>query len=403
VKIEPMPPTVRIARDVKLPDRERLALYQRLPELGPRVLFFTGGTALRALSQRIIGYTHHSIHIVTPFDSGGSSAEIRRAFHMLAVGDLRNRIMALADRGVLGNPMVFELFAYRLPKAESQPELRRELQRLVDGKAPLVRRVANPLRQIIRAHLGVFADRMPDDFNLSGACIGNLILTGGFLSYSRHIDPVVFTFSKLVEARGDVAAVSNENLHLVSELEDGSLLVGQHRISGKESPPIDSPIKRVYATDSTGSPKPVAVKLRDKVRSRILHADLICYPMGSFYSSVIANLLPPGVGDAIRARTRPKVYVPNAGTDPEAVGLGLLKAVRTLLHYLQQSCSSPAPADELVNILLLDPRHPAAKAHEEIDQIREMGIQVVEARLITEESRPYYCPHRLVEYLLSLA
>jgi CofD-related protein of GAK system len=392
----------RIVRDIELPNRERLALYQRVPELGPRVLFFTGGTALRSVSQRIIDYTHNSIHIVTPFDSGGSSAEIRRAFHMLAVGDLRNRIMALADRSVFGNPMVFELFSHRLPKDAPPQELQREFQQLVDGKADLVRRVANPMRQIIRAHLAEFADRMPDDFDLGGACIGNLILTGGFLAHHRHIDPVVYTFSKLVEARGDVAAVCNEDLHLVTELEDDTLLIGQHRISAKGFPPIASPIKRIYATDNRQDPKPAAVKLRDKVRSRILNADLICYPIGSFYSSVVANLLPRGVGDAIRGRARPKVYLPNAGTDPEQLGLGLLRAVQVLLQYLQQSCRTPAPVDELLNVLLLDPQHPEAKAHEDINQIRRMGIQVVEARLITDESRPYYCPRSLVEHLLSL-
>lgn len=255
-KIKTMPSHARIIRDVELISRERLALYKRVPELGPRVLFFTGGTALRSLSERIIEYTHNSIHIVTPFDSGGSSAEIRRAFRMLAVGDLRNRIMALADQSVFGNPMVFELFAHRLPKTASPQELLRELQDLVDGKSTLVRRVANPMRQIIRAHLAAFAERMPDDFDLGGACIGNLILTGGFLAYNRHIDPVVYLFSKLVAARGDVAAVSNEDLHLVSELEDGSLVVGQHRITGKGSPPIASPVKRIYATDNRANPKP---------------------------------------------------------------------------------------------------------------------------------------------------
>ena len=60
----------------------------------------------------------------------------------------------------------------------------------------------------------------------------------------------------------------------------------------------------------------VEVILRDKVRNRILAADLICYPVGIFYSSVIANLLPKGVGDAILALTRPNVYIPNGGTDP---------------------------------------------------------------------------------------
>ncbi|MEG6550492.1 2-phospho-L-lactate transferase CofD family protein, partial [Desulfocurvibacter africanus] len=89
---------ILVSRTTTLPDPIKLARFLRAPELGPKVLFFTGGTALKALSRRIIDYTHNSIHLITPFDSGGSSAKLRAAFDMPAVGDLRNRLMALADR-----------------------------------------------------------------------------------------------------------------------------------------------------------------------------------------------------------------------------------------------------------------------------------------------------------------
>ena len=36
----------------------------------------------------------------------------------------------------------------------------------------------------------------------------------------------------------------------------------------------------------------------------IRHAELLCFPMGSFYTSVIANLLPRGVGRSIAAALR---------------------------------------------------------------------------------------------------
>ena len=67
-------PRVVIARSAKLPDPERVALFRRAPELGPRLLFFSGGSALRELAEILVEYTHNSIHCITPFDSGGSSA-----------------------------------------------------------------------------------------------------------------------------------------------------------------------------------------------------------------------------------------------------------------------------------------------------------------------------------------
>ena len=45
------------------------------------------------------------------------------------------------------------------------------------------------------------------------------------------------------------------------------------------------------------------------VRDLILSAEVICFPIGSFWTSVMANLLPAGVGRAIVRRQCPKVYV----------------------------------------------------------------------------------------------
>jgi len=67
------------------------------PEHGPRPLFFSGGSALRGLSRELVERRVTSRHIVTPFDAGGSSAELRRVLRMPAVGDLRNRLLSLAD------------------------------------------------------------------------------------------------------------------------------------------------------------------------------------------------------------------------------------------------------------------------------------------------------------------
>ena len=88
---------IRVARTVEIPDALRISRYRKIPDLGPRSLFFSGGSALNGLCKTLKGYTHNSIHLVTPFDSGCSSAEFRRAFDMPSIGDLRSRLMALAD------------------------------------------------------------------------------------------------------------------------------------------------------------------------------------------------------------------------------------------------------------------------------------------------------------------
>jgi CofD-related protein of GAK system len=173
------PQSIRIARKAQLPDPVKLARYEKSPELGPRILFFSGGTALRELSSTLIRSTYNSVHLITPFDSGGSSAKLRKAFAMPAIGDIRNRLMALADHSLHGNPQIFELFAYRLPKADPAPQLLRELGRMNAGEHPLVANIPNPMRKIIRHYLSVFLEKMPTSFDLRGASIGNIVLAGG--------------------------------------------------------------------------------------------------------------------------------------------------------------------------------------------------------------------------------
>lgn len=177
---------------------------------------------------------------------------------MLSVGDLRNRLMALADQSVTGNPAVYDLFALRLPEDASPEELRARLERLAAARDPLVLRIPNPLRRIIRNHLYEFIERM-GAFDLRGASIGNLILAAGYLMNRRHIEPVMFLFSKLVEARGVVKPTTGLSCHLAARLQGGRIVVGQHRFTGKHSAPLKRRIREIYLTRSLDSAERVEI------------------------------------------------------------------------------------------------------------------------------------------------
>jgi CofD-related protein of GAK system len=337
---------------------------------------------------------------MTPFDSGGSSAKLREAFRMLAVGDLRNRLMALADRSVQGHHEVIDLFSFRFPINAETESLRVWLGRMVDGQDEMVRRIPDPMRKLVRSHLYFFFKRMPDDFDLRGANIGNLILAGGYLNYNRHIDPVVFLFSKLVEVKGMVRPISSEYVHLCAELENGNTIAGQHLMCAKEVPPIDSPIKQVFLSRSRIEVEACQVPVRDKVAEMILNSDLICYPMGSFYTSIIACILPQGVGSAVAQAEVPKVYVPNAGNDPEQLGMTVSESVHTLIRYLRESAGEAVPATSLINYVLLDPDRVGLPLGD-MKEVAELGIQVVQLPLGSGKSNGIYDSENIVETLLS--
>jgi CofD-related protein of GAK system len=393
---------IRITRTAKLPDPIRISRYRKAPELGPEMLFFSGGSALNDVSRVLKNYTYNSTHLITPFDSGGSSAKLRQAFNMPAIGDLRSRMIALADESVTGHPEVYQLFTYRLASTERNSVLSKQLDQMIQGKYPMVAAISNPMRRLIRNQLGYFRDFMPDNFDLRGASIGNLILTGGYLNNHRHLDPIVFLFSKLVGVLGTVRPIVNDNLHLAADLEDGSRVFGQHRVTGKETPALQSPIKRLRLSGHPDKLVPADSSLRKKTRKLISKAELICYPPGSYYSSLIANLLPEGVSSAIACVDRPKVYVPNLGRDPEQIGMTLEQCVIKLLEHLRAGMSEDCRYEDLLNFILLDSNNGDYPSPVPLSKMGKLGITVIDTRLVTKRSAPHYDPELLVQALLSL-
>jgi len=393
--------TVDICKRHRIPDPVALARYESNPAFGPKVLFFSGGSALHRFTKLLIRYTHNSTHLITPFDSGGSSAEIRKQFKMLAVGDIRHRLMALAEPGLKGNPEVFRLFAVRLDPTLSQEALIDQLKLMIEGRDPLVRAIADPLRKIIRNHLNFFFKKMPASFSLKGASIGNLVLTGGYLNNRRQIDPVIYLFSRLIEARGTVRPITTQDLQLRAEFEDHETVVGQHLITGKESAPIEKKIVNLCLARSSGelANKP---KIKRKVARLIEAAELICYPIGSFFSSLTANFLVQGVGDQVVKNQCPKVYIPNLGDDPEQYGYNLLDKVNLLIEMLRDSSSSPGEDADYLNFVLIDDDASQTLTPTEVSGLALRGITVINTELVDPENPDWIEPQHLINALLSL-
>jgi CofD-related protein of GAK system len=392
----------RVVHAREIPDRIRVTRYERAPEIGPRVLFFSGGTALRRVSRVLTRFTHNSVHLITPFDSGGSSAKIRQAFPIISVGDLRNRLMALADTQLQGHPEVYELFAHRFPDEGSNTELRGELANMVEGRHSLVLAVAEPMRKLVRVHLGFFAQRMPLTFDLRGASIGNLILAGGYINNDNDIEAVLFLFSKLVAARGVVRPVIDRNLHLAAELQDGSIVVGQHRLTSRREP-IPAPIRRLMMSSDVNQLVPTPhVGIERGTAELIERAELIVFPIGSFYTSLLANLLPRGVGRSVARAGCPRVYVPNIGPDPEQLGLATADLVRILVDQLRADFDDQPAPERLIDFVLVDSRGGDYQGGLDFAAIEATGAEIIDVPLVSDRSAPHHDASLLVEALLSL-
>ncbi len=359
------------------------------PRLGPSIVFFTGGTALKTLSQELCNYTHNSVHLVTPFDSGGSSATLRTAFGMPAVGDARNRLLALANPKLVPKELI-ELCESRLPDEGTREELLQNLYALASEKHQAWGNIPRLFAEPLRVYLRYFLEKMPANFDPKHASIGNLFLAGGYLHNKRQWGPILAQFSRLLQVRGVVMPITTKSLHLGAQLCDDEYIVGQHRITGygQEGPLV--PVKRLFLLPHDKGKKTAA---QQECRANVLlaaatyirTADAICYPMGSFYTSVLANLLPAGVGKAVNQANCPKFYIPNVGHDAEQRTLSVAHAVAVILKTLRLDAGD-VPTSSLLQRIIVDTKHGFYPCGIDLEGVRAQGVEVCDMPLLAKKT-----------------
>ncbi|MFT7689183.1 MAG: 2-phospho-L-lactate transferase/gluconeogenesis factor (CofD/UPF0052 family), partial [Candidatus Azotimanducaceae bacterium] len=175
--------------------------------------------------------------------------------------------------------------------------------------------------------------------------------------------------------------------------------LGQHNITGKEKGTLPSPIKRMWLNKGLREIVHTNQHIGDDRKDAIEGADLICYPPGSFYSSLLANLMPKGVGRSICQNPNPKVYLPNLGVDPEQQGLPLMERIKRLIVTVLADVKAEAHFSAL-DYLLLDDVYDYGVV--DVKQLNDLNIMVIKTPLIAEKVDKY--DERLVaKALLSFA
>ena len=369
------------------------------------VLFLSGGSALAEVSEHLSQWHIPSVHLITPFDSGGSSMPLRTAFDMPAVGDIRNRILSLARIDLVGAALP-ELCSMRLDSQLPEHVLRNQLRELAAGRQATMLRLTEEQRKQISHWLYTFLENMPDDFSLKKASLGNLLIVGAYLALGRDLYAAAAAISDLLQVEGRALPVVDDVLHLAARLADGRVVVGQHLITGKEAPHLDIPITEVYLTPAwpggDAAPRLLRPQIGPEITRLIKTATCICYPMGSFYSSLVANLLPKGVGTAISQAPCYKVYVPNAACDPEAPNLSVADQIAELLRYLRQDAGEKIPTDQLLSHVFYD-SGVEYTGGVDVERIQAMGVGVVAVDLIySGYSGTHFEPYLFLQALADL-
>ena len=161
--------------------------------------------------------------------------------------------------------------------------------------------------------------------SLAGQSFGNLLLAA-LNGIMPSFDQAVAGLSQVLAITGRVLPVTNANLRLEAEFENGHMIQGESSICQMKRQE-GCRIRQVRLHPDRAKALPEAVEA-------IRQADLIVLAPGSLYTSIIPNLLVDGIVDAIRRSRALKVYVCNVMTqDGETEGYTVSDHIRALFKH----------------------------------------------------------------------
>ena len=299
------------------------SLYRRRKlNKGPKIVAIGGGTGLSMLLRGIKNITNNITAVVTVGDDGGSSGRLREEMGVLPPGDIRNCIAALADN----EDLITELFQYRFKTGEG----------------------------------------------LEGHSFGNLFLTA-LCSITGDMVRAVKESSNVLSIRGRVLPSTLDDMKLVAEFEDGTIVHGESNI-----PEAHKKIKRLFTDPDNCEP------LEDVIEA-IRTADLIILGPGSLYTSVIPNLLIKKIAEEVAKSHAKKIYVCNIMSQPgETDNYAVSDHINAIVAH--------ANSDKIIDAVLVNDSLPSnmAEKYQAANQFpvkldpENINIDIVSKKLIEE-------------------
>jgi len=218
-----------------------------------KIVVLGGGTGQSVLLGGLKKFPFDITAVVSVCDDGGSTGKIRKDFSIPAMGDLRRVIIALSDT----DEIIDKLCNYRFKTG----------------------------------------------IDFEGHTVGNILLTA-LTEICGSMSEGVKQLDNILDMKGKVLPFTDDDdVTLMGEMEDGSIVEGEHNITESEKK-----IKRVFYKK-----KP---KINKEVIKAIKEADAIVLSMGSVFTSIIPNLISDKVQNAIDESNAKIIYVCNLFTQP---------------------------------------------------------------------------------------
>lgn len=239
--------------------------------MNKKVVILGGGTGMSTLLRGLKEFPLDITAVVSVCDDGKSTGRLREEFNTPAVGDIRRVLVSLSET----EPLVENLLNYRFETTS----------------------------------------------DLNGHTVGNLLLTA-MSNITGNMSDGIESLSKVFNLKGKVLPLTEDNVVLMADMEDGEVVIGEHNITEDSRK-----IREVYYKE-----KP---EITEATLKAIKEADLIILSMGSLYTSIIPNLIPKEVIKEIDKSKAEIVYTANMMTQPgETDKYPLSKHIEVLNSYL---------------------------------------------------------------------
>lgn len=221
--------------------------------MNKKVVVLGGGNGLSTLLKGLKQFPLDLTAIVSVCDDGASSGILRKEFNTPAMGDIRRVLISLSEQ----EPVFDKMFNYRFKT----------------------------------------------DSYLNGHALGNFLLQA-MTDITGSLSSAIMELEKVLNLKGKVLPLTEKgDITLVAEMTDGEIVEGEHNITE-----ANKVIKKVYYKEDPEI-TPAALKA-------IKNADLIILSVGSLYTSIIPNIIPIEMKQALKQSKAKIMYVCNIMTQP---------------------------------------------------------------------------------------
>ena len=213
--------------------------------------------------------------------------------------------------------------------------------------------------------------RSPQVPVLDGMAFGNLLLAA-LTQMTGDFAQAVEAANLMLGLTARVMPISTVNTHLCAELEDGSVAENELAVRALNK----APISRLYLSTPDAPAYP-------PVLQAIAQADVVVIGPGSFFTSVLANLLFDRLAEALRTTQATVVFVCNTTTQPgQTDGFSLADHVRRVVELLGPDTldlalvnrSSDTLSSYVIAQYAAEGLHMLTPSDTELRQIADLGV-----------------------------